>query len=274
MFENCCILIQASRTFAPRVPLTIICHWLHNGTAPYKRQSINWIGDEPVHWRVYASQGRKELIAQALYISKLLRNYQLDVLCHALKAKRCHHADAKFAPMKNLFASRQPAGFRMLGLSHDDVIKWKHFARYSVFVRGIRWPPVNSPYKDRVTRSFDVFFDLHLSKRLSKQSWGWWFETLSRPLWRQCNALFSVIAGSTPPVSAAHAAVSQFAVIVIGIVLVAASANSDWSRMQKINSFPPGNVVAISQTTFSSVFSWMKSFVFWLNFHWSLFIRV
>ena len=35
-----------------------------------------------------------------------------------------------------------------------------------------------------VTRSFDVFFDLRLNKRLSKQSWSWWFETLSRPLWR------------------------------------------------------------------------------------------
>ena len=38
-----------------------------------------------------------------------------------------------------------------------------------------------------VTRSFDVFFDLRLNKRLSKQSWGWWFETLSCPLWRHCN---------------------------------------------------------------------------------------
>ena len=38
-----------------------------------------------------------------------------------------------------------------------------------------------------VTRSFDVFFDLHLNKRLSKQSWGWWFETPSCPLWRHCN---------------------------------------------------------------------------------------
>ena len=27
---------------------------------------------------------------------------------------------------------------------------------------------------------FDVFFDLRLNKRLSKQSWRWWFETLSR----------------------------------------------------------------------------------------------
>ena len=38
-----------------------------------------------------------------------------------------------------------------------------------------------------VARSFDVFFDLRLNKRLSKQPWGWWFETLSHSLWRHCN---------------------------------------------------------------------------------------
>ena len=40
------------------------------------------------------------------------------------------------------------------------------------------------PTQRPVTRSFDVLFDLRLNERLSKQSWGWWFETLSRPLWR------------------------------------------------------------------------------------------
>ena len=40
-----------------------------------------------------------------------------------------------------------------------------------------------------VTRSFDVFFDLRLNKRLSKQWWGWWFETLLHPLWRHRNVL-------------------------------------------------------------------------------------
>ena len=38
-----------------------------------------------------------------------------------------------------------------------------------------------------VRRSFDVFFDLRPNKRLSKQSWGWWFETPSRSLWRHCR---------------------------------------------------------------------------------------
>ena len=44
------------------------------------------------------------------------------------------------------------------------------------------------PAQRPVTRSVYVFFDLCLNKQLSKQSWGWWFETLRRPLWRHCNA--------------------------------------------------------------------------------------
>ena len=51
--------------------------------------------------------------------------------------------------------------------------------------------PGEFPAQRPVTRSFDVFFDLRLNKRLSKQSWSWWFETLSHPLWRHCNGLFS-----------------------------------------------------------------------------------
>ena len=43
------------------------------------------------------------------------------------------------------------------------------------------------PTQRPVTRNCDVVFDLRLNKRLSKQSWGWGFETLSRPLWRHCN---------------------------------------------------------------------------------------
>ena len=52
------------------------------------------------------------------------------------------------------------------------------------------------PAQKPVTRSFDVFFDLRLNKRLSKQSWGWWFETLQRPLWRHSNGVSSVQSGA------------------------------------------------------------------------------
>ena len=47
------------------------------------------------------------------------------------------------------------------------------------------------PTQRPVTRSFDVYFDLRPKERLSKQWWGWWFETLSRSLWRHRNAKVS-----------------------------------------------------------------------------------
>ena len=47
--------------------------------------------------------------------------------------------------------------------------------------------PGEFPTQRPVTRSFDVYFDLRLNKRLCKQSWGWWFETLLCPLWRHSN---------------------------------------------------------------------------------------
>ena len=46
------------------------------------------------------------------------------------------------------------------------------------------------PAQKTVARNFDVFFDVCLNKRLSKQWCGWWFETPWRPLWRHCNMIF------------------------------------------------------------------------------------
>ena len=44
-------------------------------------------------------------------------------------------------------------------------------------------PPSQMP----VTQSFDVFFDLHLNRWLSKQSRRWWFEMASHSQWLHCN---------------------------------------------------------------------------------------
>ena len=51
--------------------------------------------------------------------------------------------------------------------------------------------PGEFPAQRPVTRSFDVFFDLRLIKWLSKEPWGWWFETPSLSLWCHCNALWT-----------------------------------------------------------------------------------
>ena len=47
--------------------------------------------------------------------------------------------------------------------------------------------PLWGEYTGQVTRSFDVFFDLRLNIRRSKQSKRRWFETPPRSLSRHCN---------------------------------------------------------------------------------------
>ena len=68
---------------------------------------------------------------------------------------------------------------------------WRHqmetFSALLAICAGNSPVPGEFPTQRPVTRSFDVYFDLRPNKRLSKQSWGWWFETLSCSLWRHRN---------------------------------------------------------------------------------------
>ena len=53
------------------------------------------------------------------------------------------------------------------------------------------------PSPRSVTRSFDLFFDLGLNNRLSKQSKRWWFEIPLCSLWRHCKEMIRNIGGRT-----------------------------------------------------------------------------
>ena len=68
---------------------------------------------------------------------------------------------------------------------------WRHqmetFSALLAFCAGNSPVTGEFPTQRPVTRGFDVFFDLRLNKRLSKQPWGWWTETPSWSLWRHCN---------------------------------------------------------------------------------------
>ena len=82
-----------------------------------------------------------------------------------------HHNDVTWVPWR----------FNMMTLSNGNIFRvtgplCREFT-------GHRRIPSQRP----VTRSFDAFFDLRLNKRLSKQSWVWWFEKPSCSLWRHCN---------------------------------------------------------------------------------------
>ena len=71
---------------------------------------------------------------------------------------------------------------------------WRHqmetFSALLAICAGNSPVPGEFPTQRPVTRSFDVFFDLRLNKRLRKQPRGWWFETPPCPLWRHRNGRY------------------------------------------------------------------------------------
>ena len=96
--------------------------------------------------------------------------------------------------------SRYIAAFRGR-LQYKDITWWRHqMETFSALLAlCVGNSPATSPVagefptQSPVTRSFDVFFDLGLNKRLSKRPWGWWFQTISWSLWRHRNDLIAVI---------------------------------------------------------------------------------
>ena len=76
---------------------------------------------------------------------------------------------------------------------------WRHqMEKFSLFTllaicAGNSPVPGEFPTQRPVTRNFDVFFNLRPNKLLSKQSWGWWFETPSRPLWRHRDGNSTIV---------------------------------------------------------------------------------
>ena len=82
----------------------------------------------------------------------------------------------------------------MLDISYPSewhITRWRHqmetFSALLAICAGNSPVHGKFPAQRPVTQSFDVNFDMHPNKRLNKQSWGWWFETPSRSLWRYCN---------------------------------------------------------------------------------------
>ena len=70
---------------------------------------------------------------------------------------------------------------------------WRHrletFSTLLVLCAGNSPVTGEFPSKRPVTRSFDVFFDRRLNKRLSKHSIRRWFETPAHSLWCHCNVM-------------------------------------------------------------------------------------
>ena len=155
-------------------------------------QSIKMVGNlcTQIVCRCCVSEGLYSLSGKFSYrkISIRCDEYNNSEICAQCKRRHHYQCDHHYESLVVIISPpKLPFKSRYRAYRSHDVIKWKHFQRYWPFVRGIHRSPVNSPHKDQWRPSFDIFFDLCLNKRLSKQSWAWWFETPTPSLWRHCN---------------------------------------------------------------------------------------
>ena len=115
----------------------------------------------------------KYFSCSSLYV---LRRHRRDANYHLIKCKGC------VTIVVGWFFCRQHFEKRIMMTSSNGNI-----FRVTGPMCGEFTDPGEFPTQRPVTRSFDVCFDLRLNKQLSKQSWGWWFET---PSWSLCRRLY------------------------------------------------------------------------------------
>ena len=120
-----CILIKISLKFVPKGAID---------NDPALMQIMAWhrIGDKPLSEACWpdplthkcGTRGRRVSLGLTGHIASMLNGGNVTLQ----KSNNC-------------------TGNNYCQLSHDDVIKWKHFPCYWPFVRGIHRSPVNSPHK-------------------------------------------------------------------------------------------------------------------------------
>ena len=143
--------------------------------------------------------------------------------CGIFDTMWCLRDGSSFSKIQKTPHNYVPVGARRVcSKFHDDLVTWKRFSYYwpsnrrcmltssngNIFrVTGHLWGEFTClrwiPRTKASDAELSCFFYLRLNKRVSKQWWGWWFETLSRPLWRHCN-------GDTIPQSASNAVLWWF----------------------------------------------------------------
>ena len=92
---------------------------------------------------------------------------------------------------------------------------WRHqmdkFSALLALCAGIHRSPVNSPHKGQWRGALIFSLICGLNKRLSEQSWGWWFKMTSCSLWRHCKDIsWEVIISSFSLFVSSEAVISSF----------------------------------------------------------------
>ena len=141
----------------------------------------------------------------------------------------------------------------------------------------------------------------------SQCRWGWWFETLSRPLWCHCYTLYQIALNIIPTFTKENTSFRQiyqhnwsrfkgFCVVITKYFFLWESLWKRWHvwritlgstnygrdlceesgssyEQTGLTLYGLDKMASIMQTKYSNVFSWMKMCIFWPKFHWNSFLR-
>ena len=157
-----------------------------NGLDLNRQRAIIRPNDGIIYWRIYALLGSGEPGRQR-YIPSI-KCWQKMTACHLFVHNISYWSVVGICQGCQLSPLILPEGPHERNTSSW----WRHqmetFSALLAIYAGNSPVSGEFPAQRPATRCFDVFFDQRPNKRLSKQSWSWWFETHSPPLWRHSNA--------------------------------------------------------------------------------------
>ena len=199
-------LLYSDSNLYPRVKIKSLIGW-DDYLASNWRQTVLWSTAGLVYKRIYVSLGPEELFRHISLISV----HCVPWGCPASRGIQSDNFDQEILHDeggKYINGSVQDCSISIANEleilqsctepSIDPITFacWRH--QMGTFFALLALCAENSPVTGKFTsqrpvrRSFYVFFDLLLNTQLSKQSWGWWIDTPSCPLWRHYNGCMAL----------------------------------------------------------------------------------
>ena len=131
--------------------------------------------------------GRERIIVRVDYWSKLLLPFIASY--YHMPSIKCYGPQPMHIEWCNCICRRCRSLYSMSWWRHQ----METFSALLALCAGSS--PVTGEFTSQrpAMRSFNVFFDLHLNKRLSEQPKRRWLETPGHPFWRHCKVILTIL---------------------------------------------------------------------------------
>ena len=152
--------------------------------------------------RLFFSVNAHRIILRTMALWRNLRSLEICFMVDSLQLSGSiygiiNNVDSSSWVFIGIKEGKMKTGQDLLTFNALSLTWWRHrietFSALLALCAGNSLVTGEFPSQRPVTRSFNVFFDLRLNKRLSEQPRCRWSETPSRSFWRHCNVNMTYI---------------------------------------------------------------------------------